>query len=146
MNTGLMYSLIATVIAVGGVLVGIGIIKGKITHTSETLAAQGEEIKTFAHKEDLAAVMTRGDEHLESAIKRSDDILEMIIKRADEDRQSGAGQYREFHTLLRGHAERISALETTQTVVMKTLDEMKHDIKGGFRDLQDELKELRKHP
>jgi len=27
---------------------------------------------------------------------------------------------------------------------MKTLDEMKNDIKGGFKDLQDELKELRK--
>ena len=71
-------------------------------------------------------------------------MLAIMTKRAEEDREKGSGQYREFYSILTGHAERIAALETQQDTLTKSLDEIKSGIKGGFKELQAELKELRK--
>jgi hypothetical protein len=72
-------------------------------------------------------------------------MLALMKERAEEDRSKGQNHYREFYGLLTGHAERISALEPQQYALTKSLDEIKGDIKTGFRELQAELKELRKH-
>jgi hypothetical protein len=133
MNWTIIFPIIAAVIAVGGILVTIGVFKNRISHNAETNKAQDEQMKKFVSRDDLAA-----------AIKRSDELLALMKERAEEDRAKGQGQYREFYALLTGQEKRIIALETQQTAFAKSLDEMKHDIKSGFKDLQTELKELQK--
>jgi uncharacterized coiled-coil protein SlyX len=63
-------------------------------------------------------------------------------ERAEEDRAKGQGQYREFYALLTGQEKRIIALETQQTAFAKVMDELKQDLKSGFRDIQSDLKEI----
>jgi len=133
MNHTIIFSIIAAVISVGGVFIAIGVFKGKITGNSEAIASQKNEIKTLASKDDLA-----------TAMKRSDEMLEIMKQRAEEDRYKGQSQWREFHDIIAKHSERIGVLENQQTILMKSLDEIKVDIKSGFRQLQDELKELMK--
>ena len=133
MTPAIIFSIIAAAISVGGVLIAIGVNKGRINQNTETNRAQDEQIKLSASKTELAA-----------AIKRSDEMLALMKERAEEDRAKGQGQYREFYSLLTNHAERISSLETQQTGLSKILDELKSDIKSGFRKIEDELKDLQK--
>jgi len=133
MNLSIIFPIIAAVISVGGVFIAIGVLKGKITQHGESIANHKIEMKTLASKEELAA-----------AIRRSDEMLDLMIKRAEEDRLKGQGQWREFNDILARHSERIVVLENQQNILMKSLDEIKVDIKSGFRQLQDELKELMK--
>jgi hypothetical protein len=144
LNMDLLMSIIAIVTAVGGVFIAIGFFKGKIHQHGDSIAAQGDEIKTLAGKTELASAVNRGDEQLAAAIKRSDEILQIITERAEEDRKSGAGQFREFYGLLTGHAERIRALETQQSSLTESLKEIKIDIKEGFKKLEDNLREMAK--
>jgi predicted nucleic acid-binding Zn-ribbon protein len=129
----LIFSIIAASVSLGSILIAIGVLKGKINQNTETNKTQDEQIKTLATKDDLA-----------KAIKRSDEMLELITKRAEEDRAKGTGQWREFHDAIAKHSERIGILENKHESLMKSLDEIKNDIKSGFRQLQDDLKELRK--
>jgi len=133
MNHTIIFSIIAAVISLGSVFIAIGVFKGRINQNTETNKAQDEQMKTLVTKDELAA-----------AIKRSDEMLSIMTKRAEEDRLKGTGQWREFHEMLAKHSERIGILENQHTTLMKSLDEIKGDIKSGFRQLQDELKELRK--
>jgi len=133
MNHTIIFSIIAAVISLGGVFIAIGVFKGKINHNADVNKAQDEQMKTLATKDDLAA-----------AIRRSDEMLAIMTKRAEEDRLKGQGQWREFHEIIAKHSERIGVLENQQNTLMKSLDEIKGDIKSGFRQLQDDLKELRK--
>jgi predicted membrane-bound mannosyltransferase len=107
-------------------------LKNQIKQNTDTNKTQSETIKTLASKDELA-----------SAIKRSDEMLEIMRTRAEEDRGKGQGQWREFHTILSKHAERIGALETQQNTLMKSLDEIKGDLKTGFKELHKEIKDLR---
>ena len=134
MNITLVFSIITAVVTLGSIFIAIGVFKGKITQNAETNKAQWEQMKLLATKDELAA-----------AIKRSDEMLDIMRNRAEEDRSKGQGQWREFHAALSKHAERIGALETQQNTLMKSLDEIKGDIKSGFKELQNELKELRNH-
>ncbi|MDR3019883.1 MAG: hypothetical protein LBU66_03150 [Treponema sp.] len=134
MNTTIIFSIITAAVTLGGIFIAIGMLKSKIIHNAEATKAQGEAQKNLASKDELAA-----------AIKRSDEMLEIMRTRAEEDRGKGQSQWREFHTIISKHAERIGALETQQNTLMKSLDEIKGDIKTGFRELQNELKELRSH-
>jgi len=129
----IIFSIIAACISVGGVLITVGVIKGKINQNSEVNKVQDGQIEKCATKDELAA-----------AIKRSDEMLAIITKRAEEDRAKGQGQWREFHEILAKHAERLGTLETRQTVFQKSIDELKNDIKSGFKETHDELKELQK--
>jgi DNA repair exonuclease SbcCD ATPase subunit len=129
----LIFAVITATISLGSVFIAIGVFKGRINQNTETNKAQDEQIKTLASKDELAA-----------AIKRSDEMLTIMTKRAEEDRQKGQGQWREFHEIIAKHSEKIGILENQQSLLMKSLDEIKGDIKSGFRQLQDELKELRK--
>jgi len=133
MNHTIIFSIIAAALSLGGVLIAIGVFKGKINHNADVNKAQDEQMKTLATKDDLAA-----------AIRRSDEMLAIMTKRAEEDRLKGQGQWREFHEIIAKHSERIGVLENQQNTLMKSLDEIKGDIKSGFRQLQDDLKELRK--
>jgi uncharacterized protein YceH (UPF0502 family) len=139
-----IFSFVAIAISVGGILIGIGVLKSKVAQSAEVNNAQTEQIKALASRSELTAAATRADEKLTAAIKRSDEMLAIMTQRATEDREKGAGQYREFYSILTGHAERIAALETQQNTLAKSLDEIKGDIKSGFKELQEELKELRK--
>lgn len=143
MSPTIIFSIISASITIGGVLIAIGMLKSKIQQNAETNKAQDEQIKTLASKKDVAAAATHCDEQLAAAIRRSDEMLEIMRQRAEEDRAKGQGQWKEFHALIAKHAERIGVLETQQGTLMKSLDEIKGDIKSGFRQLQDELKELR---
>jgi len=131
-NPSFIFSLITTIVTLGSVFIAIGVFKGRIQHNTETNKAQNEQMKTLATKDELAA-----------AIKRSDEMLEIMIKRTEEDRAKGQGQWREFHDLISKHAERISVLENQQTTLMKSLDEIKLDIKSGFRDLQNRIEKIK---
>jgi len=133
MNHTIIFSIIAATISLGGVFIAIGVFKGKINQNAEANKAQDEQIKTLATKDELAG-----------AIRRSDEMLAIMRERAEEDRIKGTGQWREFHEILAKHSERIGVLESQQTTLMKALDEIKVDIKSGFRQMQDELKELLK--
>jgi len=132
MNPTIIFSIIAAALSLGGVLIAIGVFKSKINHNADVNKAQDEQMKFLATKEELTA-----------AIKRSDEMLSIMTKRAEEDRTKGQGQWREFHEIIAKHSERIGVLENQQNILMKSLDEIKGDIKSGFRQLQDELKELR---
>ncbi|MDR3356479.1 MAG: hypothetical protein LBO04_04745 [Spirochaetaceae bacterium] len=141
---GLVLSLLAAFISVGGILIGVGVYKSKIARNDEVNAAQEKQIENCATKEELAVAANRGNELLANAIKRSDEMLDMMRKRVEEDRAAGSGRYKELYGILAGHAERISALETTQGIVTKTLDEIKSSLNGGFKEIRDELKDMRK--
>jgi hypothetical protein len=143
MNPTIVFQIIAAVISVGTVFIAIGVFKGKISHNTEVNNAQNEQIKKLASKEELKGAIVHMDEHIVAAIKRSDEMLALMTKRAEEDRVKGQGQWREFYETISKHAERIGVLENQQNILMKSLDEIKGDIKSGFRQLQDELKELR---
>lgn len=133
MNPTIVFSIIAACISIGGVLITVGVIKGKINQNTEVNKAQDGQIEKCASKEELAA-----------AIKRSDELLALMKERAEEDRSKGQGQYREFYGLLTNHAERIGSLETQHTGLAKALDELKDDIKSGFRKIEEDLKDLQK--
>jgi hypothetical protein len=139
-----VFSLIAVGVSLGGVLIAVGVIKGKLSQAIETNGAQTRQLENCASKGELAGAVTRAEEQLAAAIKRSDDMLELMRERAEEDRASGEGHYRELYGLLNRHSERITAVETTQKAIDKSLEEIKSDIKTGFLEVKTELKELRK--
>jgi hypothetical protein len=130
---GMLLSIIGAVVTLGSVFIGIGVVKGKVSHAVEINATQSKQIENCASKTELT-----------QAIKRSDEMLELMRKRTEEDRVSGEGKYRELYRILNDHAERIRSVETAQTSITKILDEIKTDLNGGFRDIRSELKELRK--
>jgi hypothetical protein len=133
MNWTIIFSIIAAGISIGGIFIAIGVFKSRINQNAETNKAQDEQMKKLATRDELAA-----------AIKRSDELLALMKERAEEDRAKGQGQYREFYAIMTGQEKRIIALETQQTALAKSLNEMKVDIKCEFRDLHTELKELQK--
>ena len=125
--------LVTVGLGLASIFVAFGMLKSKIHQNTEKNEAQDTQIENLASKDELAAV-----------IKRSDEMLGIMRERVDEDRKKGQDLYREFNDRLASHAERIRAVETHQDVLIKSLDEIKCDIKDGFKDLQNELKELRK--
>jgi hypothetical protein len=143
-NSAFIFSLIAAGISIGGILVGVGVIKGKLSQAIDVNAAQTKQIENCASKGELSVAITRADEQLAAAIKHSDEMLDLMRKRAEEDRATGEGHYRELYGIINNHAERIKAVETTQKAIDKALEEIKSDIKTGFADVKSELKELRK--
>lgn len=143
-NSAFVFSLIAAVVSLGGIFIGVGVIKGKLSQAIDVNSAQNKQIENCASRGELSAAVTRADEQLAAAIKHSDEVLEFMRKRAEEDRASGEGHYRELYGIINNHAERIKAVETTQKAIDKSLEEIKSDIKAGFADVKSELKELRK--
>ena len=129
----LIGTLVGMLITVGGVFIAVGGLKQKIHDSVETNKAQEEHIKTLASKDELA-----------KAMKRSDELLELMQKRVDEDRLSGEKKYTELYGLLNVHSERIGKLEVSQAQVFKMLDKLDSNINNGFKDMKDDIRELRK--
>jgi hypothetical protein len=71
-------------------------------------------------------------------------MLEMLRRREEEDREKHEGKFKEFYGMLNRHSERITALETNQQSIQKTLEEIRRDLNGGFKDIREELREMRK--
>ena len=129
----LIGTLVGMLITVGGVFIAVGGLKQTINHNVETNKAQEEHIKTLASKDELA-----------KAIKRSDELLELMQRRADEDRRLGEHKYTELYGLLNAHGERIGKLEVSQAQVFKMLDKLDSNINNGFKDMKEDIRELRK--
>ena len=129
----LIGSLVGMLIAVSGVFVAVGGLKQKINDNVETNKAQEEHIKTLVSKMELA-----------QAIKRSDELLELMQRRADEDRRLGEHKYTELYGLLNAHGERIGKLEVSQAQVFKMLDKLDSNINNGFKDMKEDIRDLRK--
>jgi hypothetical protein len=132
-DPAIIFSFVAAFISVGGILITIGVLKGKIGQNDEANKTQQAQIEACATKIEL-----------NTATARADELLEIIKKRAEEDRVSGEGHYRELYGLITGQRERITAVETIQKEIDKILTEIKGDIKTGFAEVKSELKELRK--
>ena len=124
MNSQLIFSLISAAVTIGGICITFGVIKGRVDRVTE-------ENKVQATKEELS-----------SAIKRSDEMLKLMQERAAEDRASGEGRYRELYGLLSEHSGRIKALETMQGTFVKSVEELKSDVKTGLREIRDDIKIL----
>jgi|GEM_PF-1282391 len=129
----LIGTLVGMLITVGGVFIAVGGLKQKINDSVETNKAQEEHIKTLSSKDELA-----------KAIKRSDELLVLMQKRVDEDRLSGERRYTELYGLLNVHSERIGKLEVSQEQIFKLLDNLSASINNGFKDMKDDIRELRK--
>lgn len=129
----LIGTLVGMLVTVGGVFIAVGGLKQKINDSVETNKAQEEHIKTLSSKDELA-----------KAIKRSDELLELMQRRADEDRRLGEHKYTELYGLLNAHGERIGKLEVSQEQIFKLLDNLSASINNGFKDMKDDIRELRK--
>ena len=129
----LIGTLVGMLITVGGVFIAVGGLKQKINDSVETNKAQEEHIKTLSSKDELA-----------KAIKRSDELLVLMQKRVDEDRLSGERRYADLYGLLNVHSERIGKLEVSQEQIFKLLDNLNASINNGFKDMKDDIRELRK--
>ena len=129
----LIGTLVGMLITVGGLFIAVGGLKQKINDSVETNKAQEEHIKTLSSKDELA-----------KAIKRSDELLVLMQKRVDEDRLSGERRYADLYGLLNVHSERIGKLEVSQEQIFKLLDNLSASINNGFKDMKDDIRELRK--
>jgi hypothetical protein len=132
MEPSLFFSLLAAGISLGGILIGFGVIKGKVAQNAEANKTQSEQLENCASKNELAA-----------AIRRSDELLDIMQKRAEEDRSRGEGHYKELYSLIGLHGERIGKLEMSQEQIFKLLDKLDSTVSGGFRDVRQDMKELR---
>jgi hypothetical protein len=125
MNAQMLFSIISAAVTLGGICVAFGAIKGKVERIAKDNEAQ-------ATRDELAA-----------AIRRSDELLDIMRKRAEEDRRQGDGRYKELYGIIGAHGERISKLEISQEQIFKMLDKLETAVSGGFRDLRQDMKELR---
>ena len=137
MSGTVIISLIGTfvvmLVTVGGLFITVGGLKKKIHDSIETNKAQEEYIKTLASKDELG-----------KAIERSDELLVLMQKRVDEDRLSGERRYADLYGLLNVHTERIGKLEVSQEQIFKLLDNLYASINNGFKDMKEDIRELRK--
>jgi hypothetical protein len=131
-DSGFIFSLIAALVTLGGLLVAFGVLKQKIVEGAKTNEQQADQIEERASRQDLAA-----------AIKRSDELYEFMRRRAEEDRAQGDGRYKELYGIIGAHSERIGKLEISQEQIFKMLDKLEITVSGGFHDLRQDMKELR---
>ena len=139
----LVFSIIATVVSVGGVFIAVGVFKGRINQNTEQIKAQSERLGEIATKKEVEDSARLTLERMESFIKRSDELLRAIQERAKEDREKGQAGYKEFQNTILDHEKRISSLESQQTSTEKSIAELNATVKTGFKQLADEIKDLR---
>jgi len=138
-----IFSIIATVVSVGGILVAVGVFKGRINHNTEQIKAQSAKLGEIATKKEVEDSSRHTLERMDSFIKRSDELLKAIQERAKEDRENGQAGYKQFQKTLLDHEKRIASLETQQASTKESIVELSDTVKKGFRDLADEIKGLR---
>ena len=132
MDTGFIFSLIAAFVTIGGLLVAFGALKQKIIESVKTNELQTTRIEECASKQELS-----------TAMKRSDELLDLMRKRAEEDRLRGDGRYKELYGIIGTHNERIGKLEVSQEQLFKMLDKLETTVTTGFREMKDDMKEMR---
>jgi predicted nucleic acid-binding Zn-ribbon protein len=133
LDTSLIFSLLGVAITLGGIFIAVGVMKGKLNQTIDENIAQSKKIDECANRSELA-----------QAIKRSDEMLELLRKREAEDREKSEGKFKEVYEMLGKHSERITALETSQQSIQRTIEDIRKDLNGGFKDIREELREMRK--
>jgi hypothetical protein len=131
-DSGFVFSLIAALVTLGGLLIAFGVLKQTIIESTKTNELQTAQINERASKEELSVAM-----------KRSDELLDLMQKRAEEDRLRGDGRYKELYGIIGLHGERIGKLEISQEQIFKLLDKLETTVSCGFRDLRQDMKELR---
>jgi hypothetical protein len=131
-DTGFVFSLIAALVTLGGLLVAFGALKQKILESVKTNELQTAQIEERASKQELTAAM-----------KRSDELLDLMRQRAEEDRLRGDGRYKELYGIIGAHSERIGKLEISQEQLFKMLDKLENTVTTGFREMKDDMKEMR---
>jgi S-methylmethionine-dependent homocysteine/selenocysteine methylase len=131
-DPGFIFSLIAALVTLGGLLVAFGVLKQKIIESAKTNEQQAAQIEERASKQELSAAM-----------KRSDELLDFMRERAEEDRLRGDGRYKELYGIIGTHGERIGKLEISQEQIFKMLDKLEIAVSSGFHDLRQDMKELR---
>jgi formate dehydrogenase assembly factor FdhD len=131
-DTGFVFSLIAALVTLGGLLIAFGVLKQQIAESAKANEVQATQIDDRASKQELSAAM-----------KKSDELLDLMRKRAAEDRLLGEERYRELYGIIGNHGERISKLEISQEQIFKMLDKLENMVSGGFHDLRQDMKELR---
>jgi uncharacterized protein HemX len=121
-DSGFIFSLLSAVVMLGSLCVGFGILKSKVDQGIEENKLQAELFKHCATKTEL----------------------EDLIKRADEDRSRNSEQHQQIFNSVNGHDRQIAELTTTLRAIEKSVEELKYDIRMGLRDIQNEVKELRR--
>jgi septal ring factor EnvC (AmiA/AmiB activator) len=121
-DSGFIFSLLSAAVMLGSLCVGFGILKRKVDQGIEDNKIQSEQFKDCVTKADM----------------------EGIIKRADEDRTRNSEQHQKIFNSVNGHDRQIAELTTTLRAIEKSVSELKSDIRRGLRDIQVELKELRR--
>jgi septal ring factor EnvC (AmiA/AmiB activator) len=114
-------SALATIVGVG---VFIGVLKTKVDNNAKVNEDHAKRLGGCAAKEDLAA----------------------LAKRADEDREQNVKTHEKLFASVNDQSRQVAELKATLDSLRKSLDEVKIDIKQGLKDIQDELKELRRRP
>jgi hypothetical protein len=143
MDTGVIITVTGLAITIGGICIAFGVLKAKIAQNERLNEEQQKGLGIRASKDDLAAVVKRGDEKLAEAIRHSDELLALMQKRAEEDRARGEGRYSELYSIINSHNERIGKLEVSQEQLFKMLDKLETTVTTGFREMKDDMKELR---
>jgi septal ring factor EnvC (AmiA/AmiB activator) len=121
-DSGFIFSLLSALVMLGSLCVGFGILKSKVDHSIEENKVQTELFNHCAKKTEL----------------------EDIIKRAEEDRTRNSEQHQKIFSSVNGHDKQIAELNTTLHAIEKSVAELKYDVREGLRDIQTELKELRR--
>ena len=127
-NLTIIVYILAAVIPIGGILIAIGLFKGKIQQNAKA-------IETLASKEELAA-----------AIQQLNKILDFMKERTEEDRKKGQEQWRESNSKIANHAERLSSLEAQQTTFANSLNEIRADFREMIKDIKEILRRLPQLP
>ncbi|MDR2510808.1 MAG: hypothetical protein LBC77_09220 [Spirochaetaceae bacterium] len=133
MEVGMIISILGAAVTLGTVLIGVGVLKGRLNNAVEINLEQSKKIEVCATRDELA-----------SAIRRSDEMLEALARRVEEDRIGGERWRKEFLELARGHGERIAVMENMQGTQTRTLDKLEGAVNLGFKELREDLKELQK--
>ena len=68
--------------------------------------------------------------------------VKTLEKRTDEDRARNAEQHREFYASRASQGERTGRMEMLLHAVEKDVAEIKSDVKNGFREIREELKQM----
>jgi hypothetical protein len=119
MNINLIFSVISAAVTVGGLCVGLGVMKAKIDRATKVNKTQTKKIEGCVTKEELG----------------------MVVRSIDEDRKHNAEQHKDFYD----YRNRIVSIESTLKSLTKSFDEFKLDIKSDMREILSEVKELRRH-
>jgi hypothetical protein len=119
-DAGFIFSLLSAVIALGGIGISFGVLKGKVDRNTEENQEQAKQFDGCATQKDLAA----------------------LKERTDEDRKRNMEPHQKRFDAVGDQAKQIGELTMTLRSMELSFKELKDDVKQGFKELQSELKGL----